>query len=174
MIWGGNPVNTQVNVMTHAMRAKKRGAKLVVVDPYRTGTAEQADMHLRCAPAPTARWPARVMHVLFKEGYADWDYLRRYTDAPDELAAHLATRTPEWAAAITGLPVEEIVAFARLYGADQAQPSSAAITASAAVAQRRGQHARRHLPAGGDRRLAARGRRRALRPHRHVPDRARR
>ena len=46
------------------------------------------------------------MHVLFKEGYADWDYLRRYTDAPDELEAHVATRTPEWAAAITGLSVE--------------------------------------------------------------------
>src|SRR4051812_22951561 len=46
VIWGGNPVNTQVNVMAHAARAKKRGAKLVVVDPYRTGTAEQADMHL--------------------------------------------------------------------------------------------------------------------------------
>jgi anaerobic selenocysteine-containing dehydrogenase len=50
VIWGGNPVNTQVNVMTHAMKAKKRGAKLVVVDPYRTGTAEQADIHLCGAP----------------------------------------------------------------------------------------------------------------------------
>src|SRR4029450_10549435 len=43
-------------------------------------------------------------------------YMRRYTDAPDELAAHVATRTPEWAAKITGLSVEEIVSFARLYG----------------------------------------------------------
>ncbi len=58
VIWGGNPVNTQVNVMQHAMAAKKRGAKLVVVDPYRTGTAEKADLHSRCARAPTARWPA--------------------------------------------------------------------------------------------------------------------
>ena len=61
------------------------------------------------------------MHVLFKEGFADWDYLRKYTDAPDELAAHVATRTPEWAAEITGLPVEEIVAFARLYGQSKAR-----------------------------------------------------
>ena len=60
------------------------------------------------------------MHVLFKEGYADWDYLRRYTDAPDELAAHVATRTPEWAAGITGLSVDEIVSFARLYGQTKA------------------------------------------------------
>jgi anaerobic selenocysteine-containing dehydrogenase len=56
------------------------------------------------------------MHVLFAEGFADWDYLRRYTDRPDDLAAHLQTRTPEWAAAITGLPAATIVEFARLYG----------------------------------------------------------
>ena len=60
----------------------------------------------------------------------------KYTDAPDELAAHVATRTPEWASKITGLPVEEIVAFARLYGQAKA-PSSAAITASAAAATAR-------------------------------------
>ena len=120
VIWGGNPVNTQVNVMTHAMKAKKRGAKLVVVDPYRTGTAEQADMHLAVRPGTDGALAVGVMHVLFKEGYADWDYLRRYTDAPDELAAHVAGRTPEWASKITGLPAEEIVAFARLFGQSKA------------------------------------------------------
>ena len=120
VIWGGNPVNTQVNVMTHAMKAKKRGAKLVVVDPYRTGTADQADIHLAVRPGTDGALAVGVMHVLFKEGYADWDYLRKYTDAPDELAAHVATRTPEWASKITGLPVEEIVAFARLYGQSKA------------------------------------------------------
>ena len=116
VIWGGNPVNTQVNVMTHAMKAKKRGARIVVVDPYRTGTAEQADVHLAVRPGTDGALAVGVMHVLFREGYADWDYMRKYTDAPDELAAHVASRTPEWASTITGLPVEEIVAFARMYG----------------------------------------------------------
>ena len=116
VIWGGNPVNTQVNVMAHAMKAKKRGAKIVVVDPYRTGTAEQADMHLAVRPGTDAALACAVMHVLFEEGFADWDYMRRYTDAPDELAAHVASRDPAWASAITGLSVEQIVAFARLYG----------------------------------------------------------
>ena len=50
VIWGGNPVNTQVNVMTHVTRAQRRGAQLVVVDPYRTGTAERADVHLALRP----------------------------------------------------------------------------------------------------------------------------
>ncbi|MEZ5659451.1 MAG: molybdopterin-dependent oxidoreductase [Burkholderiaceae bacterium] len=117
VIWGGNPVNTQVNVMTQAMRAKRRGAKLVVVDPYRTGTAERADLHLPIRPGTDAALACAMMHVLFAEGMADWDYLRRYTDAPDELAKHVASRTPQWAESITGLPADTIVAFARLYGA---------------------------------------------------------
>jgi anaerobic selenocysteine-containing dehydrogenase len=116
VIWGGNPVNTQVNVMQHAMAAKKRGATLVVVDPYRTGTAEKADLHLPVRPGTDGALACAVMHVLFTEGFADWDYLRRYTDCPEELAAHLRTRTPDWAAAITGLPAATIVEFARLYG----------------------------------------------------------
>jgi anaerobic selenocysteine-containing dehydrogenase len=120
VIWGGNPVNTQVNVMQHAMAGKKRGAKLVVVDPYRTGTAEKADLHLPVRPGTDGALACAVMHVLFAEGFADWDYLRRYTDCPDELAEHVKTRTPQWATAITGLSVETIVGFARMYGAAKA------------------------------------------------------
>ncbi len=116
VIWGGNPVNTQVNVMQHAMAAKKRGAKLVVIDPYRTGTAEKADLHLPVRPGTDGALACAMMQVLFDEGMADWDYLRRYTDCPDALADHVRTRTPEWAAQITGLSAESIVDFARLYG----------------------------------------------------------
>src|SRR5215470_1024840 len=116
VIWGGNPVNTQVNVMSHAMAAKRRGATLVVVDPYRTDTAARADLHLAPRPGTDGALACAIMHVLFAEKLADWTYLRAYTDCPDELAAHVASRTPEWAAAITGLPASTIVDFARLYG----------------------------------------------------------
>ena len=117
IVWGGNPVHTQVNVMHHiALARKERGAKFVVVDPYRTPTAELADIHVMPRPGTDGALAAAMMHVLFKEGYADWDYLERYTDAPRELEAHLRERTPDWASRITGLPAEEIVAFARLYG----------------------------------------------------------
>jgi anaerobic selenocysteine-containing dehydrogenase len=117
VVWGGNPVSTQVNVMTHIAKARKeRGARLVVVDPYRTGTAEIADMHLAPLPGTDGALACAVMHVLFKEGYGDRAYLARYADDPVGLEAHLEGRTPEWAAAITGLAVDEIVAFARLYG----------------------------------------------------------
>lgn len=117
VVWGGNPVSTQVNAMTHISRARKaRGAKLVVIDPYRTPSAEVADMHLPVRPGTDAALACGVMHVLFKEGFADREYMAKYADAPDELEAHLETRTPEWAATITGLDPAMIVEFARLYG----------------------------------------------------------
>ena len=117
VIWGGNMVSTQVNVMTHVARAKKQnGAKLVVIDPYRNGTAAQADIHLAVRPGTDGALACAVMHVLFRDGYADLDYLDRHADGVDLLEPHLATRTPAWAAEITGLTVDEIEEFAALYG----------------------------------------------------------
>ncbi|WP_349360865.1 molybdopterin oxidoreductase family protein [Stappia sp.] len=117
VIWGTNPVSTQVNVMTHAVTARKtRGAKIVAVDVYPTQTVKQADLGLVLKPGTDAALACAVMHVLFRDGHADRDYLARYTDCPDDLEAHVATRSPQWAAAITGLTVEEIEAFARLVG----------------------------------------------------------
>jgi anaerobic selenocysteine-containing dehydrogenase len=117
VVWGGNPVSTQVNVMTHVANARReRGAKLVVIDPYRTKSAEAADLHLAPLPGTDGALACAIMHVLFKEGYADRDYMQRYADDPQGLEAHLETRDPAWAAAITGLTIDEIVDFARLYG----------------------------------------------------------
>jgi anaerobic selenocysteine-containing dehydrogenase len=120
VVWGGNPVNTQVNVMTHIAKARKaRGAKLVVIDPYRTGTAVAADMHLAVRPGTDAALACAVMHVAFRDGFADRAFMARYSDVPEALEAHLASRGPEWAAGITGLTVAEIEAFAKLYGATE-------------------------------------------------------
>ncbi len=117
VIWGTNAVNTQVNVMTHAVRARKeRGAKIAAVDIYMNGTMEQADLAVLVRPGTDAALACAVMHCLFRDGKADWDYLNKYTDAPRELEAHLATRDPRWASAITGTPVETIEAFAKLIG----------------------------------------------------------
>jgi anaerobic selenocysteine-containing dehydrogenase len=117
VIWGTNPVNTQVNVMTHASRARKeRGARIAVVDVYNNDTMKQADIKIILRPGTDGAFACAVMHVLFRDGYADRDYLAGYTDCPDELEAHLATRTPEWASATSGVPVEDIEAFARAVG----------------------------------------------------------
>ena len=116
VVWGGNPVNTQVNLMCHIATAKKRGARLVVIDPYRTGTAQKADIHLMLRPGTDGALATAMMHVLLNEGYGDTEYLEQYTDFSPTLTDHLADKTPQWASEITGLSVEEIVSFARLYG----------------------------------------------------------
>ena len=169
VIWGTNPVNTQVNVMTHAVHARKeRGAKIVAVDVYMNGTMEQADLAVLVKPGTDGALACAVMHCLFRDGKADWAYLDKYTDAPRELEAHVRTRGPDWASAITGCPVATIEEFARLVGATK----RAFFRLGYGFARSRngaGQHARGELHPGGDRRLAARGRRRVPQQRRHLP-----
>jgi anaerobic selenocysteine-containing dehydrogenase len=117
VIWGTNAVATQVNVMTHAIRARKeRGAKIVAIDIYRTPTLDQADLALIVKPGTDGALATAVMHVLFRDGLVDREYLVNSTDYTDEFEQHLKSKTPEWAAAITGLSVAEIEAFAQLVG----------------------------------------------------------
>ncbi len=117
IIWGTNPVHTQVNVMTHVARAKKeRGTRLAVVDVYETATMKQADIPVLIRPGTDGALACGVMHVLFRDGFADWNYLNRYTDCPRMLEAHLQNKTPAWASAICGLSAAEIEAFAHLIG----------------------------------------------------------
>lgn len=117
VIWGTNPVSTQVNVMTHATKARKeRGAKIAAIDIYDNDTMKQADIKILLRPGTDGAFACGVMHVLFRDGFANRDYLARYTDASPELEAHLATRTPRWASEICGVPAAEIEAFAHLIG----------------------------------------------------------
>ncbi len=116
VIWGTNPVNTQINVMTHATRARRSGAKIVHIDTYRNGTAEQADLFLCVRPGTDGALACAVMHILFRDGLANREYLEKYTDCPAALEAHLRDKTPAWAEAITGVPVADIEAFAKLVG----------------------------------------------------------
>src|SRR5262249_53698400 len=104
-------------VMTHAVRARKeRGAKIVAVGGYMNGPMAQADLAGMVEPGTAGALAGAGMHCLFRDGTADWDYLERYTHAPREVEAHLRTRDPHWASAITGCPVETIEEFARLVG----------------------------------------------------------
>ncbi len=117
IIWGTNPVHTQVNVMTHAIRARKeRGAKIVCIDVYNTSTMKQADVGLILKPGTDGALACALMYILFRDGKADRAYMEKYTDDPAGLEAHLKDKTPEWASDITGLPLNEIEAFACLIG----------------------------------------------------------
>ncbi|NKB33171.1 MAG: molybdopterin-dependent oxidoreductase [Pseudomonadales bacterium] len=116
VLWGTNAVHTQVNLMHHVSQACKRGAKLVVVDPYRNATAKRADLHVMLQPGSDGALATAMLHVLLKEGLADREYLAEFTDFNADLESHLQAKTPEWAEAITGVPATTIVEFARLIG----------------------------------------------------------
>ena len=117
VIWGTNAASTQVNVMTHALRARReRGAKIVVVDTYENATARQADLFVCVRPGTDGALACGVMHALFRDEKVDRAYMATHTDRPDELEAHLQSRTPAWACEISGVPVETIEAFAKLVG----------------------------------------------------------
>ncbi|MBF0382342.1 MAG: molybdopterin-dependent oxidoreductase [Magnetococcales bacterium] len=120
VLWGINAATTHITLMHFVKLARKKGAKLIVVDPYRNKTAGIADQHIAPLPGSDGALACAMMHVLLKENYAHWDYLQKLTDFDGDLLAHLEEKTPEWAAPLTGLSVDEIVNFARSYGEAQA------------------------------------------------------
>ena len=117
ILWGTNAASTQVNVMGHVLKARQqRGARLVVVDTYNNATAKQADLFVCVRPGTDGALACGIMHVLFRDGFANWEYLNQYTDDPEGLEQHLKIRTPEWASAICGVDVATIEKFAHMIG----------------------------------------------------------
>jgi anaerobic selenocysteine-containing dehydrogenase len=120
VLWGINAAYTTINVMTLVKQARARGAHVVVVDPYRTPTAQQADEHLMVRPGTDGALALAMMHVLIAEGRVDHAYLARATLGFGQLAEHVRAWTPARVAPIVGLPEATIVRFARRYGATRA------------------------------------------------------
>ncbi|MAF06350.1 MAG: dehydrogenase [Acidiferrobacteraceae bacterium] len=117
IIWGTNAASTQINVMTHALKARReRGAKIVVIDTYKNATAKQADLFLCVRPGTDGALACALMHVLFRDGKADRDYLQEFTDCPEALETHLASRDPAWAEGISGVPAGQIETLASMIG----------------------------------------------------------
>ena len=117
VLWGVNAAYSTINVMTLVKQARQRGAHVVVIDPYRTPTAVQADEHLAVRPGTDGALALAVMHVLIAEGLVDRDYVERATLGFEALAEHVKAWPPERVAPIVGLEASTIVAFARRYGA---------------------------------------------------------
>jgi anaerobic selenocysteine-containing dehydrogenase len=115
VLWGINAAYTSVNVMTLVKQARAAGAHVVVIDPYRTPTAAQADEHLMVRPGADLAFALAVMHVVIGEGRIDRHYISRATSGFDRLAAHVKVYSPVWAAPIVGLDADTIVGFARRY-----------------------------------------------------------
>ncbi|MBD3633589.1 MAG: molybdopterin oxidoreductase family protein [Methylophaga sp.] len=119
VIWGCNSVSTNLHHWHIVKDAQKRGAKVVVIDPYRSRTAKEADWHIAPKPGTDGALAMAMMHTIIEEGLQDQDYVDNYTVGFAELAERVKTRTPEWAEKITGIPAEEIRVFAREYATTQ-------------------------------------------------------
>jgi anaerobic selenocysteine-containing dehydrogenase len=117
LIWGSNPIVSNLHFWSRAQEAKRRGAKLVAIDPYRSLTAEKCSQHIALLPGTDAALALGMMHVLITEELIDRDYVERYTVGFEALKKRvLAEYDPARAAAICGIPVEEVVQLARDYG----------------------------------------------------------
>jgi anaerobic selenocysteine-containing dehydrogenase len=113
--WGANIVSSNVHLWPFVEEARRRGARFVCVDPFRSRTAEKADLHIAPLPGTDAALALGMMHVVFRDGLEDRDWLERHTRGHEDLRERAREWTPSRAAEATGLRPEEIEAFAREY-----------------------------------------------------------
>ena len=113
--WGANVVSSNVHLWPFIEEARRRGATLVAVDPYRSKTAEHADRHLALYPGTDAALALGMMHVIFRDGLQDQDYLDRHTQGATELRERAAGWTPARTAEVTGLAAADVEWLAEAY-----------------------------------------------------------
>jgi len=116
LIWGSNPITSNVHLWPKIVDARRRGARVIAIDPYRSLTAEKCDEHLALLPGTDGALALGMMHILIKEDLIDHDYVVRYTVGFDQLRDRVDQYPPDRVAAITGLSQEAVVKLAREYG----------------------------------------------------------
>jgi anaerobic selenocysteine-containing dehydrogenase len=116
LIWGSNPIVSNLHLWTRVQEAKRRGAKLIAIDPWKSQTAEKCHEHLQLMPGTDAALALAMMHVLINEDLLDHDYIEKYTLGFDRLTERVRAYSPAKVARITGLSEEAIVRLAREYG----------------------------------------------------------
>ncbi len=117
LVWGGNVHGNNVHLWPFIEQARRAGACLVVIDPYRTRTAALADEHLAIHPGTDAALALGMMHVILSEGLEDAAYIAECTAGFAELKAHALRpeHSPEAIARATGIDAATIVRLARAY-----------------------------------------------------------
>ena len=108
VIWACNSVSTNLHHWAIVQDAKKKGAKVVVIDSYKSRTAKQADWHLSPKPGTDGALAMAIINHIIRNDLTDKDYIDKYTDGFEELKSHVTDKTPEWAAKITGVNKEDI------------------------------------------------------------------
>jgi anaerobic selenocysteine-containing dehydrogenase len=113
--WAANIHGNNIHLWPFIEEARRNGAKLVVIDPYRTRTAAVADWHIPINPGTDVALALGLMHVIVREGWHDEDYISRYAEGFDELKKRLPEYTPEQVAQWTDIAKEDIERLAREY-----------------------------------------------------------
>ncbi len=113
--WASNIHGNNVHLWPFILEARRKGAKLVVIDPYRTRTAACADWYLPINPGTDCALALAMMHVIIGEGLHDADYVAKYTLGFNELREKVKAYPPERVAQWTGIAVEDIRKLAREY-----------------------------------------------------------
>jgi anaerobic selenocysteine-containing dehydrogenase len=121
IMWGINAVSTNMHQVMLAEKARKNGAKIVVIDVHRNRTGRWADWFIPIKPGTDAALALGIMHILFAENMVDEAFLQKYTVGHVELEEHVRQYAPHIVSSITGVSVEDIYQLARMYG--QTSPS---------------------------------------------------
>ncbi|MDH4172260.1 MAG: molybdopterin oxidoreductase family protein [Betaproteobacteria bacterium] len=116
LLWGANPVVSNLHLWSRVQEAKRRGARVVAIDPYRSLSAEKCTQHVALLPGTDGALALAMMHVLIAGDLLDRDYIARHTLGFDALAERARRYTPQWAAGVCGLAEDVIVELARAYG----------------------------------------------------------
>ena len=116
VFWGTNAIASNLHFWTFAQEAKRRGALLVAIDPYRSLTAEKCALHIAPLPGTDSALALGVMHVLIREGWLDADYIAQFTLGFDALKARAAEFAPARVAALCGITAAEVEALAAVIG----------------------------------------------------------
>jgi anaerobic selenocysteine-containing dehydrogenase len=119
VLWGTNTIVTNLHYWPFVREAQARGAKIVVVDPVRTRTADAADWFLQIKPASDAALALAMMHVIVRDGLVDHDYVSQHAVGYEPLVERVRQYPPEKVAERVGLPADEIERFAREYATTQ-------------------------------------------------------
>jgi anaerobic selenocysteine-containing dehydrogenase len=116
IFWGSNAITSSVHFWARAQQAKRRGATLVAIDPYRSLTAEKCHSHVALLPGTDSALALGLMHVLIRDGLIDRDYVERHTLGFEALRERAGSYDPARVASICGITAAEIESLARLYG----------------------------------------------------------
>jgi anaerobic selenocysteine-containing dehydrogenase len=116
LIWGSNPIASNLHFWRQAQEAKRRGARLICIDPRRSETADKCQEHIALLPGTDAALAFGIMHELVQHDWLDHDYIARHTLGWDALRARALEWPPERAAAVCGLDVQQVRDLARAYG----------------------------------------------------------